>query len=363
MSVMESRAVLGMFSAIAPGMTWMINSLIPGRNAAVMRTESANKCKIMMLVNGLSSYIDETNSRPLQQMVDQCYSLGSFPALWAVEGLGKDLSEWHMLRNPNPRGILSNAELDPKSRGAWLMLHAGIGMGFARQPILDLPSNAPPAQIGDFALRFLELCRANSRPGYAGAAIESLGLVSRFMKNAEFCATVHRELTRSAPDALGYFWRGVGRCLYFHPENFMPAFGARIYRALDMADAEAPSPELKQTLYSGMAWALTVVNMMSPEVMEYVLANLSDGYAGSPGFVNGITAATVMRYDTTPGEPLIREFLNHRCTDPKLDALWAEKVRASCEFAINNVHPALDRHQRLEEVFRYQSLPGLIANL
>lgn len=243
------------------------------------------------------------------------------------------------------------------------MLHAGIGMGFARQPILALPASPSDNQVHDFALRFVGLCKENSRPGYAGAAIESLGLVSRFMRGPEFGQQLHRALSKDAPDAVGYFWRGAGRCTYFHPQNFLPKFG-RPYRGLDMVDAEAPSPETKQALFSGMAWALTVVNMMSPEVMESVLDTLADDFAGQPGFVNGVTCSVVMRYDTTPGDPLIARFMNHQpAKGGKLAGLWAAKIKTSCEFATGTVHPALKRHQRLEEVFHYQSLPELIGRL
>jgi hypothetical protein len=104
--------------------------------------------------------------------------------------------------------------------------------------------------------------------------------------------------------------------------------------------------------------------MMSPEVMESVLETLEDDWAAQPGFVNGITCSVTMRYDTTPGEPLIERFTNHQPSkSPKLAGLWAAKVKTSCEFAVKNVHPALKRHQRLEEVFHYQSLPDLIGRL
>ena len=128
-------------SSIAPIFTWIICFLIPGRKASVMYAECKNKCKIMMLVQNLQSYMDPEGKTPLQSIVEKCYALGSFPALWAVEGLGKDLAEWHMSRSENPAGILTNAELDSKWNGAWLMLHAGLGLGFAKHLMDRLKPN------------------------------------------------------------------------------------------------------------------------------------------------------------------------------------------------------------------------------
>jgi hypothetical protein len=361
MSALENRTVMKIVAKLAPTATWLMALPIPGRNASIVRTETANKGRIMALVNGLESYMGPDGKTTVQEMVEKSYALGTFPALWAVEGVGKDLAEWHMQRSPNPKRMLNDAPLDPKYRGAWLMLHAGIGMGFARQPILALPRDPSPAQVRDFTMRFVTLCRENSRPGYAGAALESLGLVSRFMRSQEFCRSIHDVLGKEDPDANTYFWRGMGRCFYFHPENFPPGV-SRPYRAFDMIDAAAPDEEIKQALYAGFSWALTVVNMITPEVMEYVLTHVPE-LVGQPGFVNGITSSVTMRYDTTPGEPLITRFMNHQPADRETAALWKEKVRASCELAIEKVHPALVSHQRLEEVFHYQPYPELLARL
>lgn len=361
MSAMENRTVMKIFTSIAPTATWLMALPIPGRDASIVRTETANKGRIMTLVNGLASYLDEEGKTPVQAMVEQSYALGNFPALWAIEGVGKDLAEWHMLHGGSPRRLLNDAELDDKYRGAWLMLHAGIGMGFARQPLLGVSADPSPPQVRDFAMRFVELCRENSRPGYAGAALESLGLVCRFMRDEHFCRLVHDALSREDADACGYFWRGAGRCLYFHPKNFPPGFSTP-YRGLDMIEAEAPTPEIKQAMFAGYSWALTVVNMSTPQVMEWVLIHVPD-LVRQPGFVNGITSSVTMRYDTTPGEPLVKQFMNHRPADQRLASLWEDKVRNSCEFAIGKVHPALVKHQRLEEIFHYQPLPELLSRL
>ncbi len=48
--------------------------------------------------------------------------------------------------------------------------------------------------------------------------------------------------------------------------------------------AEAPSLEIQEVLLAGVAWALTLVNMRSPEVMEHVLDNYESYQCETPGF-------------------------------------------------------------------------------
>ncbi len=360
---MRNRTVLKMFGIIAPCFTWLFTFFFPGRRAKEAYTECNNKCKIMQLVQNLESYMDPEGKVPLQTIVEKCYAKGSFPALWAVEGAGKDLAEWHMARNQNPKGILTDAVIDPKYSGAWLMLHAGMGMGFAKY-MMDTVQPKTEAQVREVVTRTVDLCRANSKPGYFGAAMESLGLVSRFMGSPAFCKQVHAVLVDYAPDCYGFFWRGVGRSLYFHPMNFLPGF-LHPTRAIGICAAEAPNEFLKQTMLAGTAWALTVVNMTDPEVMEWTLENHDDYFSGSQGFFNGVISSVVMRYDTTSDDPLIPAFMAHKPNEKNrtLAGLWNSKIKGSLETSLNYIYPVLKKHDKLDEVFHYQSLPALAESL
>ncbi|MEZ5400213.1 MAG: hypothetical protein R2729_11135 [Bryobacteraceae bacterium] len=359
---MENRTVLRIFAAIAPLFTWLLSLLIPRRNADVAKTECENKCEIMTLVQGFDSYIDPEGRKPLGPILERCYAMGHFPALWAVEGVGKDLAEQRLAKGGEIHGILSEAVLGPEWDKSQLMMHAGIGIGFAKYYIERMGNSPSQGEIEAAVERIVKLCRDNSRPGYYGAAIESLGLASRFMRGPEFCKQAHRALEAKAPDSIDYFWRGAGRCLYFHPSNFMPGF-SRPCRAIDMSKVEAPSPEVRTGMLAGTAWALTVVNMRTPQVMEWALAHYDDYDGGNPGFVNGVISSVVMRYDTTPDDPGIQAFRNHKPADPNVRAVWERTIRDSVDFAVGAAHPVLKKHARLDEVFRYQDLRALVAEL
>src|SRR5262249_10626455 len=157
----------------------------------------------------------------------------------------------------------------------------GIGMAFAKYYV-DRMKTRSEAEIREAAQAAVDLCRANSRPGYFGAAMESLGLVSRFMGDGEYCRKVDAALRDYAPDCVGYFWRGAGRALYFPPVNFFPAGGNKPSRALTNAELEGPHEEAVNNLKAGIAWALTVVNMTTPEVMEWVVQHQDEYFNNHP---------------------------------------------------------------------------------
>lgn len=361
---MTNRYVLGFFGLIAPLLTWVWAWLGRRLDPDVAQKECANKCRVMKLVQSLGGYVN-AKGKPasLPGILERCYALGPFPALWAVEGVGKDLAEDRLALNPAVSGLLTGPELGPEWDKAQLMLHAGIGLGFAKYHLERLPPRASDDEIGAAAGRVIELCRTNSRPGYVGAAIESLGLVSRFLKDPAFCRRMNAALERQAPECTPYFWRGVGRCLYFHPVNFLLPAGRFCCRAIGLSRSEAPSEEARRAMLSGIGWTITVVNMDSPEVMEWVLANYGDYECDDPGFFNGVISSVVMRFDTTPDDPLIAAFREYQPAGLRTRALWSEKVAAAVDRAVFQIHPLLKQHNRLDQVFRYQDLNALAVDL
>jgi len=116
---------------------------------------------------------------------------------------------------------------------------------------------------------------------------------------------------------------------------------------------------------AGVAWAIVLVNMPNPEVMERLLMQHGEAISESGAFSNGLGSALIMRYDTTPDDPHIARFCYYQPdpSDPRLVQLWNRQVRRPCENALRNYYPALKKQRRLEEVFRYQSLSGLVERL
>src|SRR5207302_2748139 len=114
---------------------------------------------------------------PLTELVARAYALDPFPALWAVEGAGHYYGDSFWGKGEDPRDLLTDARAAAVPDASMTMLHAGIGLSFAQNLLADVSPRAPAEQVREVVRRFLALCRQNARPGYVGAALESLGLV------------------------------------------------------------------------------------------------------------------------------------------------------------------------------------------
>ncbi len=353
---------------VLPRITQVVSLLIPRRNTAVAYLEAKNKSWVMSLVNNLEQGFPPLGTfDPIQELpglVEKSYAMGLFESVWAVEGLGLYHVEALRARNMPVENVLTTPALASLRPGSLTMLHAGLGLSFARKCLTGVSASSPPAQIRQALEEFIRLCRDNSRPGYAGCAYESLGLVSLILHNPATARALDRELTSIDPNVASYMWRGAGRALYFHPKNFVPGLRCP-WRGISESRAIAPHEMARRNLRAGVAWPTTIVNMRHPAVMESVLLYQGEHDPDRDLFISGLTSSMVMRYDTSPDDPAIRPFIDHQ-PDPSnglLCRLWKRDVKEPCEMAINVIHPVLKAHGAIEEVFHYQSLPDLVARL
>ncbi len=353
---------------VLPYVSWFVSLLVPGRKASVAFTEGRNKAWIMSMVNNLEQGFPPLGTfdplKELKPLVAKCYAMGLFPSVWAVEGLGLYHTEAFRTNKLPFKNILTDPALESVPSESMTMLHAGLGLSCARGCLKGVSHTSPPAELRKALELFIQQIRDSSRPGYAGCAYESLGLVSLILHTPEMARALDRELANIDPVVATYMWRGAGRALYFHPKNFVPGFRCP-WRGIRMSREIAPHETARKNLRAGVAWPTTIVNMRHPEVMETVLLYQGENDPDRDLFVNGVTSSMVMRYDTSPTDPYIRSFIEHRPdpANPMLCRLWQRDIAEPCTMAVNEIHPVLKRHDALEEVFHYQSLPELVKRL
>jgi hypothetical protein len=348
---------------VLPLVAWLFTVFLPGRKSAVAYREAKNKAWIMELVNNLDKMLAASGKdRPLMDLVDFCYGMGNFPALWAIEGLGNYYAE--QLRNKKLpwKGLLTDPKLAGLPGKSMTMLHAGIGMSFAKRSLEGLKPTSPEPDLRNALRRFIELCDGSCRPGYTGCSYESLGLVTLILHSPEMARVLDRLLADINPEVARYMWRGAGRALYFHPKNFIPGVGCP-WRGIGMARQIGPNDSARRSLRAGIAWATTVVNMRNPEIMETVLRYQGENDPERPMFLSGMMSSVIMRYDTSPDDPYIRKFIDHVPSDHVLARLWQRDVKKPCDQAIKEIYPRLKEKGRLEEVFLYRpSLADVAAD-
>jgi hypothetical protein len=356
---MDPKLMLIPVKIFMPPTTALFSVLNPNRAVGVALRECRNKIYIMDLVARVDSLLPGPGAgKSLSETVQKAYELGSFPALWAIEGIGHKWGEAVVSEGRPPESLLKGEDAEDVPESSLTMLHAGLGMALAQDCLKGMDGKDASSRRKGLE-KFLSECRRGSREGYAGAAIESLGLVTRFVKGAKWMRTLDADLAALDDAAAGYFWHGAGRALYFSPPNFIPGFRSP-WRAVAMALSEAPREDARFNLIAGLAWAVTLVNMRHPEVVEEFLQR-HHSEIPTAAFANGVAAATVMRFDISPQEPSLGRFRDYRPNPARLDpSTWSSCVSEPMHAAVKMYHPGLVRAGMLEAVFRYQRLADLI---
>lgn len=325
--------------------------------------ELRNKVDVYQLVRAVEKKLrlPREGEFKLAEYVDKAYALGPYAALWAVEGLGHDYADSVRERGGELEGLLQGERIADLPSRSLLMLHAGIGLSFAQRLMEHMNAKTPEADLHAALAEFIRLCEVNSEPGYTGAALESLGLVTRTF-HSELVPAVDQYLGMKNPQVQGFFWHGVGRAIYFLLVNFLP-YKDPVWRAVEMGRHEAPHDLARNNVLAGTAWALTLVNMRQPEVMAAFLED--HGAEITPlrdAFANGVTSSVVMRFDTSPDDPNIENFRAYKPSsgERRLTDYWEKLIHTSLDLAIDRYYPVLRKRRKLDGVFRYQSLEALV---
>ena len=347
-----------------------LRSFVPGTNSAVLVKELKNKFGVFNLVKQVPITMDlsdEPPFKPLSELISRALALEEYPRLWVIEGLGHYHGDTFYMDGVVPRKILCGEEYQNIPAPALTMLHAGIGMAFAQHLMMTVNHLSPVSEIREILKEYIHLCHDNSQPGYEGCALESLGLISRHgqfygeTSPTQMVQIVSDELAKIDIDAYGYFWHGVGRATYFLPINFLPGYGS-ISHACDMIRSTAPDDLALCNAISGLSWGVTMVNIRDPEIMAHWISLQGEFLSSNDALANGFMSGLIMRQDTTPNAPFIEEYYNH---DPKggVQALWKTMVKDPGDLAMARIYPALVKHKRFGEIFRYQSLDRLVDGL
>jgi hypothetical protein len=323
--------------------------------------ELINNYEVFTLVKNVSKLLripPGSQSFDLATAIEGAYALGQFPDLWAVEGLGHDytLTLWEV--GKPARGILTEGQARALPDKSLTMMHAGMGLAFAEGLMNTITPYSPAPQIRDALAEFITLVKTNSREGYEGAAYESLGLVTRFW-HSQMVNIVGTHMREVEPEAVGYFWHGVGRALYFLPTYFVPG----LLSAWIPVEQEPPDELARLNMIAGLSWATTLVDVRQPPIMQTILKYYGDIISKTPAFTNGVMSALIMGSDMTPGDYYIREFLEYRPSEPQIAEFWDGLVGRPANVAVRQIYPVLKQHHRLGEVFRYQNLWELAERL
>lgn len=289
---------------------------------------------------------------PLPELTARALRLDNFRSIWAEEGV----AHYYALHVPRPiKGLLSDAPNGGIPERTFVPMHAGMGTAFAEDVLSNLSADPTPGDLRDAVRRFFDLCRDNCSPGWYENTIEPLGLVVRTM--------YPRHLSQMS-DAVGVidreaqllFWHGVGRSLYFVPTNFA-SFGASHTRALKAAIAEPPSLDDQRNAIAGLVWAITLVNLRQPSVLQNLL-RAAEHLDRDDAVINGIVSALLVWHHMVPGD---KAFLTPytRTVSAADSPLWNRWVAGPVTAALKEALPTLADQRRVASLFAWRPVETL----
>lgn len=308
--------------------------------------------------------IPKSGEFDLAVYMDKAYGIGDFESIWTVEGLGHVYSQrtWHLKWDcsEDAHGIMMDGQAANMPEKSLTMMHAGLGLGLAESLMKQLTPDSSTKETERVLKAFIKLCQNNSRPGYVGCALESLGLVTRCF-NYPMMTKVPKVLADLDETAWEFFWRGAGRALYFSPGHMLQP----LYSPWIAAEEEAPGDRELDILKAGISWPTNIVNMRHPSIFEDVIKRHGKDEEKAGTIAHGVAASTTMACDITPNHPLVREYIDYvpKSSDLEVKRLWTKLVHDQAYKALHRYQPVLKAHRMMDQVFRLQDLDALVDRL
>lgn len=332
----------------------VLESLWKGPEAAIGYVELDNRVRAFHLFEGEVARLESESAAlpPAVAIRNAQERLGPDPAVWASEGIGYECFERCRRAGRSTRGLFGGSE-DDVPDGSWTVLHTGMGMALAEAWLEGIPSAGAAGLLKGRLEEHLQLCREAARTGYAELAFEPLGLVTRLLRE-DLVPSFGEQFDRIGSRWSDLFWHGVGRGLYFLPANLVPRRSAP-WAGLAMCRAEPPTEAARRNALAGFAWAITLVNLRSPAVVESFLGHHLEGEDLSHPVAQGVLSALLLWHETTRESRELRQFLGHVAA-PERRALWQRVVRAPFEenTQARGSSTALPSGARVSELFRYR---------
>lgn len=292
----------------------------------------------------------------LARRVERLGDHSRWGALWRLEALGYRYAGHEQRRGADLADLLAPSRVGALPATALPLLHAGAGLALFHRRLAALAADEPAMPT---VARTVALCRSFSHPGLAPAALEVLGLAVRYF-HPRRVTEVAAGLEPFGDELGGYFWHGVGRCLYFLPGHLGRFDGPGA--ALARLPEEVPPGVPRKHALAGLVWAVVLVNMRRPQVLEAMLrrhgrtqGRPADGNdpAADDAFEYGVASALAVRVAISPRYPeIVERFLDHRPA-PEVARAWRRRVAEPGHRGVHRLLPALQAAGRVGELCRY----------
>jgi hypothetical protein len=333
----------------------LLRLAVPGRTSRVAWTELRNKVEAFGLFATADTAVgfNRQSGFDLLDAVRRVTALEPYPGLWTTEGLGYYYAVAALQTAERPERLLSGRLADQLPARCLVPLHTGMGLAIALKMLLEFSKRSSRAEVGDMLAAYLKLCRDNAREGYTDAVIEALGLIAKIVR-PRLLFTLDEQLLATDPEMAGPFWHGVGRGLYFSLGNILPC-GSVLWPSLRKARAEPPHDLGRDNAVAGFAWAVTLVNIRDPEVLEMLLRRQGAEIPDTGAFANGVNSAATVWYDWAPETPYLAQLCRYRPkhADPHFMETWNQNAASYCDGVLTENYNVLTQRGRLGDLFEF----------
>lgn len=287
----------------------------------------------------------------LRESVARALRFGPYRSVWAIEGVG------HFYAESGNRSDCLNlkAEAGTLPASSLVALHSGAGLSFASRCLETINNHHTDAQIRTTLEQFLTLCDENSHEAYVGAAYEALGLVTRNL-HPHLLPAIDHHLAELDEELVAYFWHGVGRGIYFAPTNIL-SDGETSCRVMKQTQQESPHELAQLNTLGGLIWALVLVNIRHPKILEAFIAN-NFSKLDREVFVSALCSATAIWRDSSPDEETLTALWRHRPSDGRIAEFWNACVSEPVSRVVNQYYVAL-KNAGLGRLFCHRTLSEL----
>src|SRR5262249_22109515 len=124
-------------------------SLAPADNLEATWHLAWNTLAVIGMVNRASATLSlNPGAINLKEAVERAYSLGGdYASLWLIEGLGEEYAKRNSTSTRPPRELLTSGQALDLPVQSLLMMHAGMGIAFARRTVRILTPFSPDEQL------------------------------------------------------------------------------------------------------------------------------------------------------------------------------------------------------------------------
>ena len=365
-SAYTSRGLMRTTLYVARQSAELLAVFAPNNGAGSALREFQRKLQVFDLFENVDIVLRlPTGASPsLEELVRLANGLDRFSAVWATEGIGHYYSEAAWESGTASRGLLTRLNERGVPRKSLVALHAGMGLSLANRLLARVGRACrkcpEPCDLRNVLRQFVTLCGDNADRAYVAASYEGLGLVARNLY-PHLIAEIDRESSQIGDNLTDYFWHGVGRAIYFAPTNYVPLLGLAS-RGVELTQQEPPHELGRRNALAGAIWAMVLVNLREPAVIENFLIYCADLKFDGDAFANGVSSAAVIWCDATESTVELEALCMHQPSSSVAER-WRTLVRDPCRCALDQYYAALRKHNCIGEVFRYQSLPHLLEKL